>query len=560
MAITATYISPTQFSVNGDYTTIFIKDRRVKANCSGTYKYGTILSVIYIPNITTITLTSASDDIDVSLIEVEVGIVSAGTESSLPIHSHDGGEGSGGPLASSASTFISLGDTPDNYDDGKYARSTTSGVEWAEINLDPTEEGIETITSGTDQVSVIFSAEQDSAVYSLNVSIENTIDTFPSQYSYSIISKSTTGFTILISNPVDSENYKLNWRIGGILSGGGSGVSDHGLLSGLGDDDHSQYFNQARGDARYSQLNHDHPEYALSSHTHGQYALATDLTTASGTLQSEIDNHNHDTDYLALDGGTITNDLTINGNLTVQGTTITANTETVLIEDNLLVINATESGSGVSLGHAGIEVERGSETNYLFYFQESDDTFRIGISGSLQPVATREDTPISNGYARWNATQYRFDTVSGVSVSSLDTDLALNGHCINYGTILTVSGSYVGEIIIVQVDDTNSDYGQVLCQGSDFNYDRADADSSTTAPVFVMALEAGSGAKKVLLKGQICNSTWNLNAGKVYLSTVAGGIVQTVVSGTTDQIQVLGWALASGTVLFNPTYMVAEVV
>lgn len=31
----------------------------------------------------------------------------------------------------------------------------------------------------------------------------------------------------------------------------GGGVSDHGLLSGLEDDDHSQYHNDARGDARY---------------------------------------------------------------------------------------------------------------------------------------------------------------------------------------------------------------------------------------------------------------------------------------------------------------------
>jgi hypothetical protein len=36
------------------------------------------------------------------------------------------------------------------------------------------------------------------------------------------------------------------------------GVTDHGLLSGLADDDHIQYFNQARGDARYSQIGHTH--------------------------------------------------------------------------------------------------------------------------------------------------------------------------------------------------------------------------------------------------------------------------------------------------------------
>lgn len=40
--------------------------------------------------------------------------------------------------------------------------------------------------------------------------------------------------------------------------GTGGGVTDHGLLSGLGDDDHTQYYNQSRGDARYSQVNHAH--------------------------------------------------------------------------------------------------------------------------------------------------------------------------------------------------------------------------------------------------------------------------------------------------------------
>lgn len=33
--------------------------------------------------------------------------------------------------------------------------------------------------------------------------------------------------------------------------GGGAGTTDHGALTGLGDDDHAQYHNDARGDARY---------------------------------------------------------------------------------------------------------------------------------------------------------------------------------------------------------------------------------------------------------------------------------------------------------------------
>lgn len=38
--------------------------------------------------------------------------------------------------------------------------------------------------------------------------------------------------------------------------GGGGGVSDHGALSGLADDDHAQYHNDARGDARYAAVAH----------------------------------------------------------------------------------------------------------------------------------------------------------------------------------------------------------------------------------------------------------------------------------------------------------------
>ena len=38
------------------------------------------------------------------------------------------------------------------------------------------------------------------------------------------------------------------------VAGGGGGVTDHGALSGLADDDHAQYHNDTRGDARYLQI------------------------------------------------------------------------------------------------------------------------------------------------------------------------------------------------------------------------------------------------------------------------------------------------------------------
>ena len=114
----------------------------------------------------------------------------------------------------------------------------------------------------------------------------------------------------------------------------------------------------------------------------------------------------------------ITNNATITGNLIVNGTTFTLNAQTVLIEDNLLVINKNEIGAGVTSGISGIEVERGSVTNYQFLFDEPQDNFRVGISGALQAVSTREDTPISNGLSFWNSSAYRMDTNENLTFSS----------------------------------------------------------------------------------------------------------------------------------------------
>ncbi|MBF0448645.1 MAG: hypothetical protein HQL67_10620 [Magnetococcales bacterium] len=107
-----------------------------------------------------------------------------------------------------------------------------------------------------------------------------------------------------------------------------------------------------------------------------------------------------------------TKDLTITGNLTVNGDTVVQNVATVEIEDNLLVINHGELGAGVAAGQAGLEVDRGASVRYQLLFREMDDAFVVGEVGTLQVVATREDSPTPNGLAFWNDSESRFDTSS----------------------------------------------------------------------------------------------------------------------------------------------------
>lgn len=58
-------------------------------------------------------------------------------------------------------------------------------------------------------------------------------------------------------------------------AGPGGGVTDHGALTGLADDDHTQYLNNARGDARYQPLDSDLTAIAaLSTTAYGRALLA----------------------------------------------------------------------------------------------------------------------------------------------------------------------------------------------------------------------------------------------------------------------------------------------
>jgi hypothetical protein len=97
------------------------------------------------------------------------------------------------------------------------------------------------------------------------------------------------------------------------------------------------------------------------------------------------------------------------GNLLISGTTTTVNTETVEVEDNIIKVNSGQTGTPLSTLKSGIEVERGDEDNYHFVFDEADDSFKIGKT-TLQPVATRESSPVDKMIPRWDSTDKQLKT------------------------------------------------------------------------------------------------------------------------------------------------------
>jgi hypothetical protein len=98
----------------------------------------------------------------------------------------------------------------------------------------------------------------------------------------------------------------------------------------------------------------------------------------SGVIQVDSSNINIIADAritTALAGNII-----IGGTLTVNGTTTTVNSNTVNIGDNIIVLNSDETGAASQ--DAGIEVERGSDTNVQLKYDESLNRWRFTNDGT----------------------------------------------------------------------------------------------------------------------------------------------------------------------------------
>jgi len=72
--------------------------------------------------------------------------------------------------------------------------------------------------------------------------------------------------------------------------------------------------------------------------------------------------------------------VTIAGDLEISGSTTTVATETLTVDDNLIVLNNNVTGSPSENG--GIELERGSESNVQLLWNEADDQWQLTNDGS----------------------------------------------------------------------------------------------------------------------------------------------------------------------------------
>lgn len=126
---------------------------------------------------------------------------------------------------------------------------------------------------------------------------------------------------------------------------------------------------------------------------------------------------NGDYNIKAADGSRITLDtgpassggeVRITGNLTVEGDTTTVQAENLNVEDNIIIVNFGETGSGITLNYAGLQADRGLADPVGIFYDETVDAW-IFVKGG---PAINEGDP---------ATPFNFDE-SRIKVTEILTD------------------------------------------------------------------------------------------------------------------------------------------
>ena len=136
----------------------------------------------------------------------------------------------------------------------------------------------------------------------------------------------------------------------------------------------------------------------------------------------------------------VNQNLGVKGDLIINGSLYVVGTEQIDVSSAYIHLNTGLVGPPPSTLQSGIVIGRGSSEPYVFIFDETNQTFRIGVAAntstgyldaSTQAVATRQDEGaiVPNGIAVWNDSETRFDTYTQLtyngSIFRLDASLNL---------------------------------------------------------------------------------------------------------------------------------------
>ena len=240
----------------------------------------------------------------------------------------------------------------------------------------------------------------------------------------------------------DNSNTKLSLS-GGTITGPISGPGESKL-------DFTTYGSNT---AYLTTTNDDYTALFLTAASAELYANATVQIRSNTKGTSQNWTFGEDGSLTLPTNGTISGlkDLNVTGNLTVVGQTVYANTETVLIKDNIITLNAAISQSGSPVANAGIEIDRGSSANASLIWDETSDRWVYSSDGTTYygiADAARLDSAFTQANSANVIAQAGFDKANSANVLAQAAYNAANnaGGTVVANTI-TLGANSAGELV-----------------------------------------------------------------------------------------------------------------
>ena len=250
--------------------------------------------------------------------------------------------------------------------------------------------------------------------------------------------------------------------------------------------------------------------------------LLTLIKTVDGTgsgLDADLLDGLDSTQYLRSDvDDTFAANLTITGNLTVSGNTTYVNTETIQLSDNIITLNANHTGSATQ--DAGLEVERGDDSNVVLQWNEANDYWEIASGGTIGRIITTGDEGSGNGFDAdlldgQEGTHY-LDFTNATNKPDPTIDVNLTGKTTGSGTTtLTDLGDGTINITteLANTAVTAGSYG-----------------SSSQIPTFTVDEDGRLTAAADVAVAGVSDTDWYQANNTFQISTVDGSVFNTVIS------------------------------